>query len=162
MSDEIPVVLSRCWPAFVASAMGEAFYSVYAHRDGRRVRYVRGWTGRNENQEAVESFKGRRNTNGTAGSIEMYEAFPGEDVCCGCVASIETGQVKNGEYNLRWGKSTPSFRSGAGATSYCTTCAEREADDLLKKFKLHMRWLGFVVEKVERSNREAAPNGSML
>jgi len=112
-------------------------YSVFAHRDGREVLYVRGMAG------AVEESKSPRG-HGTL-AIHFYdEAFPGEVVCSGCTTEVESGTIDAaGEMHFSWMVSSPRSGFNGGVRSdYCPKCRRRVAADVLREFERNMRTLG--------------------
>jgi hypothetical protein len=111
-------------------------YSVFAHRDGRRVLYVRGMA-----SATVEESKSPRG-HGTL-AIHFYdEAFPGEVVCSGCTGEVESGTIdESGELKFSRMASSPSFNGGV-RSDYCPKCRMRVAKAVLEEFERKMRTLG--------------------
>ncbi len=110
-------------------------YSVFAHRDGREVLYVRGMAG-----ASIESNSPRGH--GTLGILFYDEAFSGEVVCSGCTAEVESGTIdESGEMHFSFMVSSPSFNGGV-RSDYCPKCRMRVAKAVLEEFERKMRTLG--------------------
>jgi hypothetical protein len=93
----------------------------------------------------------RGNICGTHGSIEYWECFPDEDVCCGCVAPVRRWNIlEDGRVRDLWAISSPDFKHGV-RTGYCRQCREREGGKLRRTYEQEMRYLG--LEPYEKGQR---------
>ena len=110
-------------------------YSIFEHRDGREVLYVRGMA------KPIDDSPTPRG-HGTL-AIHFYdEAFPGEVVCSGCTAETESGTLgDDGELKWSYMTSSPSFNGGV-RSDYCPKCRKRVAAEVLRQFERKMRTLG--------------------
>lgn len=145
-----PVCISKIWPPPLLeepSALNGDFryvpglcvITVFKHRDGRMVEYVRGVP--IETAEAKDLLRRLGNICGTVGSVEIWEAFPGEMVCLGCVAAIQSYWIaENGD------RVAPSYiyreeYANGVKTHYCPSCREREELRVRQQYEHDMRIL---------------------
>jgi hypothetical protein len=115
---------------------------IFQHRDGRRVRYVRGWMA--FCGEARELSAKLHDRFGTAGGAEPAEAFPGEDICQGCVGVMgRWNEDANGEREPDggWWSTSPDFKTGV-RSNYCPACRDREAALVRYAYERDLRILG--------------------
>lgn len=135
---EMPTItrISSIWPP-----TPEHIHCItFEHRDGRRIDYIRGLASSNPAQEALLAKRG--NITGTVGSVELWEAFPDEPVCRGCVAPVARYNIKaDGTHTDWWATSGPDFTHGV-RSGYCPACLERETAKVRAKYELDMRYLG--------------------
>ena len=133
---EAMVRISSIWPP----TPGHHHVIVFAHRDGRRVRYERGLASENAASRALLEKRG--NINGTVGSVEIWEAFPDEPVCRGCVATSSTLNVgEDGKERYMFGTTHPDFQNGVRC-GYCPACRDREAAQVRRQYERDMKYLG--------------------
>jgi len=117
--------ISEVWPPVAGETQN---VTVYAHIDGRRVRYIQGPVCENAKQKDLILKRG--NIDGTYSSVGYFEAFPDEDVCRGCVAPSEEVIVRpDGTERQQWGTSHPSFDYGFGGR-FCPKCLQRKLGEL--------------------------------
>jgi len=121
-------VISKVWPP----KEGQIRYvTIFAHKDGRRVRYISGPMCENEDQQALLKLRG--NIAGTFGSIAHWEAFPVEDVCCACFSHLERGFIqKNGQTKMTWRSSHPAYATFE-ETQLCRKCLTVALDEEIAK-----------------------------
>jgi hypothetical protein len=113
---------------------------VFAHRDGRRVKYVRGLASENDASRALLAQRG--NICGTVSSVEIWEAFPDEPVCRGCVAPSEIRRLApDGTEHMTYGTTHPDFEN-AVRSGYCPACRDREAAQVRQQYERDMKHLG--------------------
>jgi len=130
MSEEIKEVISTIWPPTEDTRVE----ITYQHSDGRRVRYIRGRARRTDASDAKVRVYG--NVCGTLGSAFMFEAFPNEYVCRGCVVEIEF-KGKDGLLRLQ---SSPDFKTGISCF-YCPDCCGYEMTKLIKRHDAEIRMM---------------------
>jgi len=129
-------VESKVWPPKKGESMQ---ITTLVHKDGRRMRHVRGPVEENEAQAALLARRG--NIAGTFGSICYFESFPGEDVCLGCVSIEDEKTISpNGCAVSEWSTSRPHYETGVRA-GYCAACQKREADALKDRYERDLRIL---------------------
>ncbi len=146
MSDtpNIVIRISSVWPP----TPGHQHVVVWAHRDGRRVKYVRGLAVTNDAQKALLAKRG--NINGTHGSVDIWESFPDEDVCMGCVAPVQRYNIReDGRHADGWWSSSPDFKHGV-RSEYCPSCLERETAEVRERYERDMRYLGHANAGLDR------------
>ena len=133
---EAIVRISSIWPP----TPERTHIIVFAHRDGRLVKYVRGLAGENDASRALLAQRG--NICGTVGSVEIWEAFPDEPVCRGCVAQSETRRLApDGTEHMTFGTTHPDFENGVRC-GYCPACRDREAAQVRQQYERDMKHLG--------------------
>jgi hypothetical protein len=114
-------------------------HTVYAHKDGRRVHYVRGKCSETEACKKLVEELG--NVSGFVGSVYYHESFPGEPVCMSCVSWVETwSEGEDGNKKYHW-LQTPDF-SNRPRLKLCPTCLKNAAAVIRAKYEREMRSIG--------------------
>jgi hypothetical protein len=105
------------------------FVIVFRHKDGR-IRTLR-HGGYSEDTAQIDAYVAKHgNVAGLTDSVNWHESFPGEQVCWGCVSSVERYRVKDGRTSDHWTHS-PMFREyrpdsrGWWGLDWCPACAEK-------------------------------------
>jgi len=80
--DNSIIVISRLFPPVDGET---THHTIFYHKDGRKVRYVRG--AMKDSTEVQKLVAKRGNVAGTMGSAEWFEAFPDEPICQKCIKS---------------------------------------------------------------------------
>jgi len=108
---------------------------------------IYGAVGENPAQQKMLAERG--NVAGFFGSIYLYEAFPGEEVCGGCVGLSEVYNIKvDGREEFKFGTSHPEYHSGV-RSDYCPNCRAREFEGLKAKFLCEAKVLGYKLVSVD-------------
>jgi len=128
-------ILSSIWPPTPERQR----HTIYAHKDGRRVHYVRGICSETEACKKLVEELG--NVAGYTGSVDYHESFPGEAVCMSCVSWVEQwSEGENGDKKYHQYQ-TPDF-SNRPRLKLCPACLKDAAAVIRAKYEREMRWIG--------------------